>query len=290
MTSGVLAEAIAAIERQEPAILVEVAEALGSTPREAGAVMLVTERAVAGTIGGGELEHRAIGRARERLMGEPVPERLQLPLGPALRQCCGGHVTLLLRPLGLSDRDGLERRLIEAERALPRLVLFGAGHVGRALVRALAPLPCRVRWIDGRAGVFPTDLPPSVTAETASDPAMIETDRGDLVLVMTHSHALDLQIIERRLAAEDFAWLGLIGSASKRRRFEGQLLAAGIPAERLKRLVCPIGLSAIAGKEPAVIALSVAAQVMIVIEALARGAGLSSGHKEFKNHKLRSVA
>ena len=272
--SDALAAAIAAIDRADPAILVEVTDALGSTPREAGTLMLVTETAIAGTIGGGELEWRAIERAREALAGEPIPERLQLPLGPALQQCCGGHVTLSLQRLAPSDRDELSRRLREWRAQLPRIVLFGAGHVGQALVRALTPLPCRVRWLDSRQDLFPAGLDATIEAETIADPAGVTTDPSDLVLVMTHSHALDLAIVEARLRAMDFAWLGLIGSATKRRRFEGQLKAGGIPAERLERLVCPIGLASIRGKEPAVIAASVTAQLLTVIEALRMGKAL----------------
>ncbi len=260
--------AIASIDRGKPAILVEVVEVLGSAPREAGALMLVTDTAIAGTIGGGELEWRAMQRAREALMGEPVPERLQLPLGPALQQCCGGHVTLALTRLGPADRGRLGQRLEEWRQALPRLVLFGAGHVGRALVRAIAPLPCRIRWLDSRPGMAP--------AEHVADPAVVATEPSDLVLVMTHSHSVDLAIVEARLKAQDFAWLGLIGSATKRRRFEGQLVAAGVPRDRLARLVCPIGLASIKGKDPAVIAASVTAQLLVVLEALAAGQNLRS--------------
>lgn len=274
--SEALAAAIAAIDRSEPAILVEVTDALGSTPREAGTLMLVTETAIAGTIGGGELEWRAIERARDALAGEPIPERLQLPLGPALQQCCGGHVTLSLRQLAPMDREPLSQRLETWRTELPRIVLFGAGHVGQALVRALEPLPCRVSWLDSRPGLFPASLAATIESKTIPDPAAFTTDPTDLVLVMTHSHGLDLAIVEARLRAMDFAWLGLIGSATKRRRFEGQLKASGIPAERLERLVCPIGLASIRGKEPAVIAASVTAQLLTVIEALRRGKALQN--------------
>ena len=263
-----LEAALAAIDGAEPAILVEVTEVLGSAPREAGASMLVTESATFGTIGGGELEWRAMQRAREALAGETVPERLQLPLGPALQQCCGGHVTLTLTRLAPGQRADLARRLAAERERLPRVVLFGAGHVGQAVARALEPLPCRLRWLDSRQGFAP--------AEHVAEPAAVRTAPTDLVLVMTHSHALDLAIVEARLRQQDFAWLGLIGSATKRRRFEGQLVAAGIPAERLGRLVCPIGLASIKGKEPAVIAASVTAQMLTVIEALASGRNMRS--------------
>ena len=263
-----LTAALSSIDRVEPAILVEVVEVLGSAPREAGALMLVTERDIAGTIGGGELEWRAMQRAREALAGEAVPERLQLPLGPALQQCCGGHVTLTLTRLAPAERATLARRLEAEQERLPRVVLFGAGHVGQAIARALQPLPCRIRWLDSRPGMAP--------AEHVADPAAVRTEPGDLVLVMTHSHALDLAIVEARLRHEDFAWLGLIGSATKRRRFQAQLVAAGVPRERLARLVCPIGLASIKGKDPAVIAASVTAQLLVVLEALAHGQNLRS--------------
>ena len=265
-----LTAALACIDSTQPAILVEVVEVLGSAPREAGTAMLVTDTTTFGTIGGGELEWRAMQRAREALAGEPVPERLQLPLGPALQQCCGGHVTLTLTRLGPAQRADLARRLTAYRESLPRLVLFGAGHVGRAVARAMEPLPCRLRWLDSRPGLEP--------AEQAPDPAAIRTEPSDLVLVMTHQHSLDLAIVEARLRHEDFAWLGLIGSATKRRRFERQLRTAGIPEERLARLVCPIGLPTITGKAPAVIAASVTAQLLAVMEAQAQ------------SQKLRSVA
>jgi len=263
-----LTAALAAIDRDDPAILVEIVEVLGSAPREAGAAMLVTDTGIFGTIGGGELEWRAMQRAREALAGEPVPERLQLPLGPALQQCGGGHVPLGLPPPGPADRASLEARLKTWRQTLPRLVLFGAGHVGRAIARAVEPLPCRLRWLDSRPGLEP--------AEHVQDPTAVRTEPADLVLVMTHSHALDLAIVEARLRHEDFAWLGLIGSATKRRRFETQLTAAGIPADRLARLVCPIGLAAIKGKDPAVIAASVTAQLLAVMEAVATNDKLGS--------------
>ena len=147
---------------------------------------------------------------------------------------------------------------------LATLLLFGAGHVGRALVLALAPLPIRVRWIDSRAEAFP--------ARAAGDVAMVHADApaaevdaappGALVLVMTHSHPLDLRIVARALARPDLPHVGLIGSATKRARFVRMLRESGLGDDTLARLVCPIGVPGIAGKEPAIIAAGVAAQLL----------------------------
>jgi len=145
------------------------------------------------------------------------------------------------------------------------LYLFGAGHVGRALVLALAPLPFRVRWIDSRQEAFPLRVPANVTMIQSADPP-VELDAapaGAEVVVMTHSHPLDLAIVAKALAAERFAFVGLIGSATKRARFVSQMRAAGLSQTMLDRLTCPIGLPGIEGKEPAVIAAAVAAQLLM---------------------------
>jgi xanthine dehydrogenase accessory factor len=146
------------------------------------------------------------------------------------------------------------------------LVLFGAGHVGAALVRALAPLPCRVTWVDERAELFPHDLPPNVAIETSRDPLQVaaEAPPDALFLVMTHSHALDQQLADAILRRKELAWFGLIGSKTKRMLFEHRLAARGIDTARLARMTCPIGLPGIGGKEPAVIAASVCAQLLQV--------------------------
>ena len=150
--------------------------------------------------------------------------------------------------------------------AFDHLYLFGAGHVGRAVVRALQGLPFRISWVDSRGGIFPDDLPPHVRAVQSPAPAddVDNAPAGALFLVMTHSHPLDLEICARVLQRNDVAYLGLIGSETKRARFAGRLRAIGIPPQALARLTCPIGIPGIAGKEPAVIAASVAAQLLIV--------------------------
>jgi xanthine dehydrogenase accessory factor len=222
--------------------------------------VLVAADAVAGTIGGGHLEWRAIDHARQRLAGRPVDDRLHLPLGPALGQCCGGAVTLGFAPLDAAALPALAP-------APPRfhLQLHGAGHVGRAIVRALEPLHVSVDWVDERdaefgSGPWPAHIRPlavdAVEAEVQTAPP------GAFYLVLTHSHDLDLRITEAILRRGDFGFLGLIGSETKKARFLHRFEARGIPADALARMTCPIGLPGISGKEPEVLAASVVAQLL----------------------------
>jgi xanthine dehydrogenase accessory factor len=149
------------------------------------------------------------------------------------------------------------------------LVLFGAGHVGAAIVRALADLPCRVTWVDEREDMFPATLPANVTVEATDTPEAVvdAAAAGACFLVMTHSHALDQRLCEHILRRADVGWFGLIGSKTKRMQFEHRLRERGIAAARLADMVCPIGVPGIAGKAPAVIAAAVAAQLLQVWEA-----------------------
>jgi xanthine dehydrogenase accessory factor len=249
-----------------PAMLVEVVAARGSVPREVATRMLVRADAVAGTVGGGHLEWQAIAKARERLAaGQRDPTDWPVALGPSLGQCCGGALTLRFAPLTPAVLDAWP-----AGSPLFHLHLFGAGHVGRAVVQALAAVPCAITWVDEREAEFPGGpLPPHVQAVCA-EPVEAEVAQGrpgDFYLVLTHSHALDLALAQAILGRGDFGWFGLIGSASKRARFEHRLAERGMAADVLARMVCPIGLPGIPGKQPGVIAISVAAQVL---EAAAR--------------------
>lgn len=308
-----------------PAVLVTVARAEGSVPREPGAKMLVTQQAQFDTIGGGHLELCATRFAHEMLSNAASHQhRLErFPLGPTLGQCCGGVVWLAFeriepaahesfRALQQHWQQGQESwRLLaldgdvpsaivcdalpapaplEFDRARPchlmqdragtswlidpclpsraQLFLFGAGHVGAAIVRALAELPCRVTWVDEREDQFPLSLPANVTLELTDTPEAVvdAAPAGASFLVMTHSHALDQRLAEQILHRADSGWFGLIGSRTKRIQFERRLRERGIPDARLATMVCPIGLPGIAGKAPAVIAAAVAAQLLQVWE------------------------
>lgn len=259
----------------EAAVLVEVTEALGSAPREAGTRMLVSALRCAGTVGGGHLELKAIERARDMLSGaQASPQSAHYPLGPALGQCCGGAVTL-----GFATLDA--KVLGAWPKTAPRfhLQLYGAGHVGRAIVQALAPLNVVVDWIDEREEEFPVDaaLPPhvhkvcvdTIEAEVRSAP------RGAFYLVLTHRHDLDLRISEAILRRGDFAFFGLIGSKTKRNRFIHRFEQRGMAAETIARMTCPIGMPGIEGKEPEVIAASVVAQLLVASSPDSRQASTS---------------
>jgi xanthine dehydrogenase accessory factor len=268
------------LARGEPAALIEVAALKGSAPREAGARMLVTAHAIHGTIGGGRLEWEATLRARSLLESGEPGATMDVPLGPEIGQCCGGFVSLCLRradDAALAELEAIEQA--EGER-LPLVLLFGAGHVGKALASALAPLPLRVRWIDGRAAEFPE--PPIPGPEIViSERALAEVDAapaGAAYLVLTHSHALDSMVCAAVLQRGDFAYLGLIGSRTKRAQFERGFRDLGIAKERIARLVCPIGGARLKDKRPAVIAALTAAELIHALaEPAADGQTRSTG-------------
>lgn len=286
-----LAALITAIEREGRAAVILVAEARGSVPREAGAAMLVTAAAAEGTIGGGSVEHRAIAQARDMLAQMDVAGGHRLadfPLGPALDQCCGGHMRLAFAVFSAGDLPRLRAAagtlalwedgpvLAEDPPGRPVLV-YGAGHVGRALVRALAPLPFRIRWIDARLDGFPGTVPEGIeTVATPLPEAEARAAPADaLHVVLTHSHALDLEIVGAVMERGAFGFLGLIGSATKRATFLRRLRGRGLPEARLARLTCPIGLPGLRDKRPEVIAAATAAQLLQINAATA-----SQKHRE----------
>lgn len=247
--------AAAWLHQGRAATVVEVVAHRGSVPRETGTRMLVAADAVAGTIGGGHLELQAIAHARAGRR-----EDWAVALGPSLGQCCGGALTLRFVPL-----DAVALAAWPEPELRFHLQLYGAGHVGRAIVQILAGMAARVQWIDERDSEFPAEPTPRhierlcvepVEAEVASAPP------GAFYLVLTHSHELDLRITEAILKRGDFGYLGLIGSASKRARFEHRFAERGVAPEVVARMHCPIGLPGITGKEPAVIAVAVVAQLL----------------------------
>jgi xanthine dehydrogenase accessory factor len=257
---------VAAALAEGPAVLVTVAQVEGSGPREVGAWMVVTATRCLGTVGGGALEFEAISRARASLRAGAVAEPLQrAALGPSLGQCCGGVVQL--RHEWLADATGLRERLASALPTMP-VALFGGGHVGRAIVALLAGLPCQVQWFDSRDEVFPADLPEHIRAEH-SDPvqaAVRELAPGAQVLIMSFSHAEDLDVVaaclQRQRERGDLPFIGLIGSKTKWASFRQRLHLRGFSDQELAQVTSPIGVPGITGKQPAVIAVAVVAQLL----------------------------
>lgn len=255
-----------------PAVLVRVAETQGSVPREAGTWMAVFADAIVGTIGGGHLEYEAITKARALLEKGDAPHEVEpqrVALGPSLGQCCGGVVQLRFERVEAGDAAALR---LDAPRLTP-VALFGGGHVGHALVQVLAPLPFALSWIDSRDGVFPDSVPPRVVCEHSEPvqdavPSLAPQSR---VLVMSFSHAEDLDIVaaclKRQREQGDLPYIGLIGSQTKWATFRHRLEARGFTAAELAHVTCPIGVPGITGKEPEVIAVAVAAQLLQSIDA-----------------------
>ena len=256
--------------QQTPAVLVSVDSIVGSTPREPGARMIVTGQHLYGTIGGGNLEFQACRIARNQLTLGADDGLQRFPLGAGLGQCCGGLVNLMFERLGFdSDWAGIAQQDEDLE-----LYLFGAGHVGSALVRSLADLPIRINWIDSRDEMLPQHPPVGVNA-ICTDTPEAEIDAaaaGSYFLVMTHDHCLDQRLCEQILERDDFAYFGLIGSLSKRRNFETRMRRRGIDADKFERMTCPIGIGGITSKQPAQIAISVAAEILQVYDLALQGA------------------
>jgi len=233
---------------------VTVLETRGSAPREAGARMWVSAAGTAGTIGGGNLEYTALKIAREMLLSGETRRERRFALGDSLGQCCGGTVLL---------RFSLNEKIETNEEPSMHIALFGAGHVGKEVARILERLPCSLTWVDPRPDQFPATVGANVRVVIEEEPAWMvdEAPHGAYFLVMTHSHALDLELVERILKRGDFAYLGLIGSETKAAKFKARLRRRGFSEEILARLVSPIGL--VRGvKHPAAVAVSAVAELL----------------------------
>ena len=297
-----LREIVRARKADNTVCLVTVVEVRGSAPRESGTRMLVDRDRAYGTIGGGQLEHQCAELATQMLDdSKPRSVLRRFPLGSQCGQCCGGVVKVLFDRIDAADDawiDELHHRLGRGEtvtlsqardgerkidmRLAPvwhsksgtfcdrigpaeqTVAIFGAGHVGSALVAVLAPLDCSIRWVDSRPGFIPDVLPANVTAVLSDNPAAEASllPAGADCFVMTHSHALDLDVCAVLLARDDLGICGLIGSAAKRRRFEKRLTACGLNPQQIDALQCPIGAPGVGGKRPQAIAIAVSAQLL----------------------------
>lgn len=318
MNDSWLAQVIAQLADASAVAVLTILSAKGSTPREAGAFMLVTNQSQSGSIGGGALEFEATKWAKERVaehLSDEVAEirgktgfsrhSRDFALGPDLGQCCGGHVTLLceiydqtshcdltalshlapvqlLHDLASQDLpvpyDGTKagfyynaktaQLVTTHDRRKQKLYLYGAGHVGRALIDVTSGLDLERVWVDTSQSRFPEIVPDDVTIVPASDMAVIahHAPPSTIHIVMSYAHQIDEAICYALLAKGDFAKLGLIGSKTKKARFASRFRTAGIDERQIDRLICPIGLHTITGKSPAHVALSIAGQLAVWLE------------------------
>ncbi|MGD8121117.1 xanthine dehydrogenase accessory protein XdhC [Vibrio sp. TRT 2004] len=237
-------------KNSEPCVMVTVLEDRGSVPRDAGTKMLVTRDRLIATIGGGHLEHVATKMAREMLIsGEGALKVERFNLGARLGQCCGGMATLSFEPIGTAQKH---------------LVVFGAGHVAKALLHIVSTLPFRVTWIDEREEVFPEELPRGITKLVTDDPVAEVADMppNSYYLVMTHNHQLDFDLARAIIDRDDSLYFGMIGSLTKRKKFDMRLAQRGYSEKQINTMICPIGVSMISGKHPAEIAVSVAGELI----------------------------
>ena len=259
----------------QDAVLVTVQSHRGSVPREAGAWMSVFADHVVGTVGGGHVEWQAQQEARRMLQVAGPAQLRRYPLGPALGQCCGGEMHLRYEHVSALDLPVLRQRQQEQTAAWPLVVLFGGGHVGRALMAVLQTLPLRLQWIDSREEIFPPDVSERVVCEHSQPvhAAVSSLPPGAHVLIMSFSHAEDLDVVvaclQRQRERADVPFIGLIGSRTKWATFRHRLLTRGFSEAELARVTCPIGVSGIVGKEPEVIAVAVAAQLLQVVHRVA---------------------
>ena len=240
-------------DKRESCVLITVLSERGSVPRDSGSKMVITAQETFLTIGGGHLEFQCIAMAREMIAtGRQTPHSENFSLGARLGQCCGGMTTILFEPL------------LQAQ---PQICVFGAGHVGQALVNLLSTLPCHVQWIDSRPEQF-SAVPPGVTIHQPEDPldAVYNAAPASYFVVMTHHHPLDLALCEAILRRGDYRYFGVIGSQTKRQRFDYRLEGKGFTAQQLATMRCPVGLPDVKGKLPAEIAVAIAGEIISIYQ------------------------
>ncbi|GHE82927.1 xanthine dehydrogenase accessory protein XdhC [Thalassotalea profundi] len=257
-------------------VLITIIGVSGSTPRNSGTKMVVTLNNTAeiisyDTIGGGHLEYKAIKHAQTLLMANKDCQTIEhFQLGSQLGQCCGGNASLLFECF--------------ATNAI-HIAVFGAGHVGQALMPMLAGLPCRVTWLDNRESQFSHHIQGSIYANVTQlitdDPAseVASMPINTIYVVMTHNHQLDFDISLEILKREDFHYLGLIASDTKWRRFQQRYKHREISPSLVERMNCPIGLEQVVGKMPMEVAVSVAGKIIESYQALLPNINLSRNQK-----------
>lgn len=233
-----------------PYVMITVLGARGSTPRDSGTKMLVSEERNYCTIGGGHLEYKALEIAQTMLRSGEAEQRIEnFPLGARLGQCCGGSTSVLFESFPGSKLN---------------IMLFGAGHVGKALVSILEQLPCRLWWVDTREEQLPEQVADNVTMVLTDTPAdeVGTMPTGSYYIVMTHSHPMDFDITAAAIKRADARYVGLIGSDTKWQRFQMRFEHHNYPLEQYTQVHCPVGLAAVPGKLPIEVAISIAGEII----------------------------
>ena len=236
-------------EQNQAYVMVSIVALQGSSPRGVGSKILVTEDKQFDSIGGGHLEYKAIAQSREMLATGGQTQMINYPLGASLGQCCGGKVSLMYEVFSVTKMP---------------VVVFGAGHVGRALVPLLTQLPVQVTWVDSRYDMLPKQLPSGVVGVHEEHPQdhVVDCLAGSCYLIMTHHHGVDLALTQAVLNRGDASYLGVIGSVTKGRKFRQRLAAKDYSQVTIDHLNCPMGKAGISGKQPMEVAIAIAAQVM----------------------------
>ncbi|WJG11216.1 xanthine dehydrogenase accessory protein XdhC [Aliiglaciecola sp. LCG003] len=249
-------------------VLLTLLGAAGSTPRAEGTKMVVCVDAIFDTIGGGQLEHLAIAKAREILLNQqPLQHMEYYPLAAKLAQCCGGATHVLFE-------------LIQQHAS--RLTLFGAGHVAKALIPIISQLPLQIDWVDERQEMFDgVTVSSNVRIRVTESAVEFSQDSAaaDYVLIMTHNHQLDYQLATTALQKQQCRYVGVIGSQTKAKRFNSRLRQQSNDTAQLAKFICPVGLTEIPGKRPIEVAVSVAAQLIQLID---QHATTSSSQQDLK--------
>jgi xanthine dehydrogenase accessory factor len=238
-------------------VLVTLVGVSGSTPRNSGTKMVITKDDIFDTIGGGHLEHKTIKYAKTMLSGGNNAQHLEhFQLGSNLGQCCGGNATVLFECFAAVGVN---------------IMLFGAGHVGKALIPILAQLPCQVTWVDSRDEQFPFNVTAyhNVDKVVSEEPELEVKNmpENSYYIVMTHNHQMDFDISQAILKRGDFSYLGLIASDTKKRRFEQRFKHRDIDPAQVARMNCPIGLEQVGGKLPMEVAVSVSGEIINAYQA-----------------------
>ncbi|MFK0205235.1 xanthine dehydrogenase accessory protein XdhC [Agrobacterium sp. NPDC090283] len=271
---------------RSPAILVEIEAVKGSSPREAGTFMLVSQEALWETIGGGQFEYMAIDHARAMLRTGTAEDRMDIPLGPEIGQCCGGRTLLRFQLITAEIAAALEARIKGETEQQPAVFIFGAGHVGKALAEALSLLPLTLTVVETRESEL-RDLPSAVASVLTPVPEALVTKipANGAAIIVTHDHALDFLIAKEALARDDLAYVGMIGSKTKRATFAHWLADQGEAPSRLAKLILPIGGNSVRDKRPAIIAALVAAELLQAFSAAeTRRNENRHGHPQGQDH------